>query len=399
LGRYCLIPQYRWTGALQEFAPICRITTHRRGSRGAYGGSIASQDWHRTQWVEPGRQAPDFKTIADFRKNNGAAIRAVSTQFVVLCRKLGLFTRAVVAIDGSKFKAVNNRDKNYRPKVTGRIEQADANIARYLRALDRADREEGDVAEAKSVRRKEKQIGPVEGEDCRPALVAARLEGDGADQKVSLTDSDARSMATSGKGTSTVDDNVQIADRYRHLSACFPCPLKPRCDVARAAGLDPAPAQVLAGRPVYCTAEKVTPVKRWKHEGVLDTMRARLDRMPETVGVRRLTVEHLFGTLKAWMGVTHFLARTLDKVRTETSLHVLAYNLKRVVAIFGVGPLIAAIRTLIPAIKPHAPVCLPLSRPHACDYSASAASANAFFRGWAAECVDLAFKSRLRPRL
>ena len=76
---------------------------------------------------------------------------------MVLCRELGLFTRAVVAIDGSKFKAVNNRDKNYTvAKVIGRIEQVDASIARYLRALDRADREESDVAEAKSVRLKEK---------------------------------------------------------------------------------------------------------------------------------------------------------------------------------------------------------------------------------------------------
>src|SRR5271168_445198 len=104
-----------------------------------------------------GRLMPDFKTIADFRKDNGAAIRAVCSQFVVLCRQLGLFTRAVVAIDGSKFKAVNNRDMNYTvAKVTGRIEQVNASIARYLRALDQADREESDIAEAKSGRLKEK---------------------------------------------------------------------------------------------------------------------------------------------------------------------------------------------------------------------------------------------------
>src|ERR1700719_4729585 len=98
-----------------------------------------------------GRLAPDFKTIADFRRDNGAAIRAVCTRFVVLCRQLGLFTRAVVAIDGSKFKAVNNRDKNYTvAKVSGRMEQVDASIARYLRALDRADRAESDVGEART---------------------------------------------------------------------------------------------------------------------------------------------------------------------------------------------------------------------------------------------------------
>jgi hypothetical protein len=77
----------------------------------------------------------------------------------------------------------------------------------------------------------------------------------------------------------------------------------------------------------------------------LTPLQARLDRMPEAMGVRRQTVEHPFGALKAWMGANHFLTRTLDKVRTEISLHVLAYNLKRMIAIFGVGPLIAVIRT------------------------------------------------------
>jgi len=77
---------------------------------------------------------------------------------------------------------------------------------------------------------------------------------------------------------------------------------------------------------------------------VLDRMQARLDRMPDAMGIRRQTVEHSFGTLKAWMGATHFLTRTLDKVRTEMSLHVLAYNMKRVIAIIGVGPLLQAIR-------------------------------------------------------
>src|SRR5271169_4127661 len=104
-----------------------------------------------------GRLMPDFKTIADFRRDNGAAIREVCGQFVELCRRLKLFTRAIVAIDGSKFKAVNNRDKNYTvAKVIGRMEQVDASIARYLRALDQADREESDIAEAKSGRLKEK---------------------------------------------------------------------------------------------------------------------------------------------------------------------------------------------------------------------------------------------------
>src|SRR5580693_6955784 len=130
-----------------------------------------------------GRLAPDFKTIADFRRDNGAAIRTACGQFVVLCRQLGLFTRAVVAIDGSKFKAVNNRDKNFTvAKVTGRMEQVDASIARYLRALDQADREESDIAEAKSGRLREKIAGlrrqmqalKVMEQTARPAGLAER---------------------------------------------------------------------------------------------------------------------------------------------------------------------------------------------------------------------------------
>jgi transposase len=382
-----------------------------------------------------GRLSPDFKTIADFRKDNAEAIRAMCRQFISLCRQLGLFSRAVIAIDGSKFKAVNNRDKNYTvAKVGKRIEQVDASIVRYLAALDRADREEGDVAEAKSVRLKEKIAGLRRQMQSLKAMEQTVQAA--PDQRVSLTDPDARSMATSGRGTGVVGYNVQIAvdaehhlivahevinlghdrtqlvpmalkaqeatgseqvtaladrgyfsgdqvlacdgtgvapivpktltssgtkrgfftrqdfiydaehdhytcpagakltkvnrradhtndvDVYRHLSACFTCPLRSRC-----------------------TPTKLRRIKRWENEDVLDRMQARLDRMPDAMGVRRQTVEHPFGTLKAWMGATHFLTRTLDKVRTEMSLHVLAYNIKRVIAIIGVGPLMAAIRT------------------------------------------------------
>jgi len=108
-----------------------------------------------------GRLAPDFKTIANFRRDNGPAIRAVCGQFVELCRRLSLFTKAVIAIDGSKFKAVNNRDKNFTvAKVGKRMEQVDASIERYLAALDRADREESDVTEARTTRIKEKIAAP-----------------------------------------------------------------------------------------------------------------------------------------------------------------------------------------------------------------------------------------------
>jgi len=162
-----------------------------------------------------GRLTPDFKTIADFRRDNGAAIGAVCRQFVALCRRLDLLTHAVVAIDGSKFKAVNNRDKNYTvTKVKKRMEQVDASIDRYLAALDRADREEGDIGEAKANRLKEKIAGLRSQMQFLKGM--ERQVENASDQQVSLTDPDARSMATSGKGTGIVGYNVQTAVDVKH---------------------------------------------------------------------------------------------------------------------------------------------------------------------------------------
>src|SRR6185312_10986454 len=154
-----------------------------------------------------GRLAPDFKTIADFRRDNGAGIRNVCRRFVLMCRQLGLFTRAVVAIDGSKFKAVNNRDKNFTVvKVAKRMEQVEASIGRYLAALDRADREESDIAEAKTTRIKDKIAGLRRQMQALKAM--ERTVQAAPDKQVSLTDPDARSMATSGRGTGVVGYNV-----------------------------------------------------------------------------------------------------------------------------------------------------------------------------------------------
>ena len=164
-----------------------------------------------------GRLTPDFKTIADFRRDSGPAIRAACAQFIVLCRQFNLFTRTVIAIDGSKFKAVNNRDENFTvAKVAKRIEQVEASITRYLAALERADREDGNVAETKTVRLKEK----IEG--LRRQMQSLKEIGQqveaAPDKQVSLTDPDARSMATSGKGAGIVGYNVQIAvDAEHHL--------------------------------------------------------------------------------------------------------------------------------------------------------------------------------------
>jgi transposase len=164
-----------------------------------------------------GRLAPDFKTIADFRKDNGPAIRAACRQFVELCRRLELFAHAVAAIDGSKFKAVNTRDKNFtRASIKRRMEQVEASISRYLAALETADRQEGEPAEAKAVRLKEKLASLREQ---MRAFQALKVEVHAApDQQISLTDPDARAMATNGKGTGLVGYNVQVAvDAAHHL--------------------------------------------------------------------------------------------------------------------------------------------------------------------------------------
>ena len=145
-----------------------------------------------------GRLAPDFKTIADFRRDNGAAIRKVCREFVVLCRRLDLFSQALVAIDGSKFKAVNNRDRNYtRAKVQRRIEQIEESVAKYLSELDSADRQgTANVAEARTVRLQEK-LENLRSEMQRMQELAQQVEA-APDKQVSLTDPDARSMKTRG---------------------------------------------------------------------------------------------------------------------------------------------------------------------------------------------------------
>jgi transposase len=381
-----------------------------------------------------GRLAPDFKTIADFRKDNGPAIRAACRQFVELCRRLELFVHAVAAIDGSKFKAVNTRDKNFtRASIQRRMEQVEASIERYLSMVATADRHEGELAEAKSGRLKEK-IASLR-EQMR-AFQALEVEVNAApDRQISLTDPDARAMATNGKGTGMVGYNVQVAvDTKHHLIvahevtnvghdrgqlanmagqakaamgsdqlevladrgyfdsvevlACkalgvTPFVPKPLTSGAKAGGrfgkqdfvylpdqnvyrcpagqrLPHHMTSVEHGMTMHrywdlascracaiknrCTTSKERRITRWEHEAVIDAMQERLDRQPKAMRVRRATVEHPFGTLKAWMGATHFKMRTLERVSTEMSLYVLAYNLKRAIAILGIGPLMAAMR-------------------------------------------------------
>ena len=162
-----------------------------------------------------GRLAPDFKTIADFRKNNGAAIRLVCREFILLCKKLNLFADTFVAIDGSKFKAVNNRDRNFtKAKMQRRLQQIDESIERYLGQIARADRQEAAVA-TDNTHRLEDKITALKTEMKRLKRLEVQML-QAPDHQISLTDPDARSMKT--RGTGIVGYNVQTAvDAEHHL--------------------------------------------------------------------------------------------------------------------------------------------------------------------------------------
>ena len=376
-----------------------------------------------------GRLTPDFKTIADFRKDNGKAICKVCRQFVVLCQKLGLFSEALVAIDGSKFKAVNNRDRNFTSaKLQRRMEEIESSINRYLVALDTADRQEPAVAKIKRERLEDK-IAALKTQMQALKEVEVVLN-ETPDKQISLTDPDARSMKT--RGTGIVGYNVQTAVDAKHhlivahevtnvgsdhdqltsmakqardamgtqeltavadrgyfksqeilasheagLTVIVP---KPETSNAAADGrfgradfiynAERNEYRCPAGQSLIwrfasvehglnmdcywssnckscamkdqCTPSGQRRVKRWENEGLLDAMQSRLDHAPDAMRIRRETAEHPFGTIKSWMGATHFLTKTLDRVSAEMSLHVLAYNLKRMIKIMGAGALMEA---------------------------------------------------------
>jgi transposase len=381
-----------------------------------------------------GRLAPDHKTIADFRKDNGGAIRQVCARFIELCRAMGLLTEASVAIDGSKFKAVNNRDKNFtRAKMDRRMAQIEESVARYLQQLDTADRQEpSETLQTKTTRLKDKIAKLKEQMQHLKQLRVQMLAA--PDQQISLTDPDSRSMATSGRGSGVVGYNVQVAVETKHHliiahevinEGSDRAQLSPMAKAAKAvlavekldavadrgyfsgeeilacdnAGVTvtlPKPMtsgmmargrfgkqdfRYVADEDVYicpagetlpyrytneedgltlrrywtnacqscaikknCTSGKERRITRWEHEHVLEAVQRRLDEHPEKMRQRRETVEHPFGTIKARMGATHFLMKTLPRVASEMALHVLAYNMTRMMSIMGVRPLMAAIR-------------------------------------------------------
>lgn len=381
-----------------------------------------------------GRLAPDFKTIADFRRDNGKGIRNVCRRFVLLCREMKLFTESVVAVDGSKFKAVNNRERNYTPgKIERREREIEESIQRYMDALETADRTQPAEIQIKTER--------LQGKIHKLRERMQELQGikevlqTQPDHQLSQTDPDARAMTTHRtKGNAMVGYNVQTAvDAKNHLivahevtnsgsdraqlsqmalaakDAMGKVRLKvladrgyfsgielKACEDAGIAALVPKPMtsnakaegrfdkadfiyikrddeyQCPAGqRAIYrfsreegglllrrywssacpqcalksqCTTSSYRRISRWEHEDVTERVQKRLDRMPEAMTVRKSTIEHVFGTLKHWMGWTHFLTRGIKNVATEMSLSVLAYNLKRVINILGITRTMKAMR-------------------------------------------------------
>src|SRR5919198_1558775 len=195
---------------LYIYGYLNRVQSSRRLEREA-GRNV------EVMWLT-GRLTPDHKTIADFRKENGRAIRQVCARFVALCRAMGLLTEASVAIDGSKFKAVNNRDKNFtRAKMDRRLAQIEESVARYLSQLDTADLQEPSEALAAKTAHLKEKLAKLASEIQRlKAIEKAMLAS--PDQQISLTDPDSRSMATSGRGSGVVGYNVQVAvDTEHHL--------------------------------------------------------------------------------------------------------------------------------------------------------------------------------------
>ncbi|WP_454914109.1 IS1182 family transposase [Variovorax gossypii] len=381
-----------------------------------------------------GRLAPDFKTIADFRHHNSAGIRNVCKRFIGLCRDLKLFSQTIVAIDGSKFKAVNSRDANFTPgKVDARQRQIEQSIQRYLDALETADRTQPAEVEAKTERLTDK-IRKLREQMRQLDETREQLKNEPDGQR-STTDPDARSMNSQAKGAGMVGYNVQTAVDAKHhlivahevtnigndraqlsnmakaareamgtgklqafadrgyfngieLKACEDAGIttyvpKPMTSGAKAAGrFDKSDFIYIAKEDEYqcpageraiyrcntlekngnalrvywtsacprcpikdqCTTGDYRRIRRWEHETVLERVQQRLDKKPDAMTLRRRTVEHVFGTLKHWMGSTHFLTKTLAHVGTEMSLHVLAYNLKRVMRILGVAKMMKAVR-------------------------------------------------------
>jgi transposase len=374
---------------------------------------------------------PDFKTMADFRKDNAKAFKQVCRALTLLCKEWGVFGAELVAIDGSKFKAVNNKQRNFtQAKLRDLLHAVDAKLAQYLRALDAADAAETEVPQPTAAALREK-IQHLRERKGRYEQLRAALEASGESQ-VSLTDPDSRAMPKSPKVA--VGYNVQTGVDAKHklileqhvtnavtdvdqlsvmaiaakemlggehlqvvadmgdyhgeeIKACEeagiePYVAKPLTSANRTLGLygkeqftyEPESdcyrcpagqaltfrfATVELGRQIRyyattacrtCALKARCPrnkegrrIPRWVHEHLLEKMQKRVEANPALMKKRKQIVEHPFGTIKYWHDQAYFLMKGLEKVRAEFSLSTLAYNLRRVMTILGVAPMLRAL--------------------------------------------------------
>jgi transposase len=369
------------------------------------------------------RLSPDFKTIADFRKDNRSGIKNTCKTFVQMCHKLNMFNDATVAIDGSKFRASNNKDNNYTPsKVNFHIERVEKNINSYLQQLEHADSQENSPSDIANSAAKLDLLKQhlVELKDMALAV------NNHPDKQISTTDPDCRLMKTQGM-TRAVCYNIQSSvDTKHHLIVAHEVTNTTDrgqlCNMTKQTleALGQSVTTVLADKGYYsrqdikdtqdlgvttlvpktdtsgsekkgifnkslfkynqdndvyicpagnelqhrfnaietgldikiyfngmacknctirsqCTRSKKDPrrMRRWVHEVEMEKMEAVFKATPDAMLQRKQTVKHPFGTIKLWAGATHLLTRGLKNVSTELNLHVLAYNLKRMLSIFG----------------------------------------------------------------
>lgn len=380
------------------------------------------------------RLKPDFKTIADFRRDNAEGIKQACSHFVAICREMGMFSEGKVAIDGSKFKAVNSKPNNFTPqKAKDHIDRVEASIEKYLKQLDEVDTEEVPEKKVQVMKDKlawlKKRLGELQ--EIKQVVEAH------PDKQISLTDPDARLLKTRNMERQVCYNIQSAVDTKHHLIVYHDVtntndrgelarvtkltqqalnrtditvladkgyysrkdvkatldlganPMVPKTDTSASGKkgifnrsrfkydtdkdvyICPAGEEMQNRMQVFegglhldtyfnhiacrdckirsqCTTSKRDPrrMKRWVHEAEVEEMLERLDDAPDTPVIRKQTVEHPFGTIKMWMGATHFLTRQFKNVSTEMNLHVLAYNMKRMISIMGVQGLNKAIREL-----------------------------------------------------
>jgi transposase len=360
------------------------------------------------------RLTPDFKTIADFRKNNSKGIKNACRAFIDLCRQMQMFTDVTVAIDGSKFKAVNSKQNNFTPqKAKDHIARVEQSISNYLEKLDKADSDAQPDANTELTATKlawlKKRLGELQ-------EIQQTVEQQ-QDKQLSLTDPDSRLMKTNNLNRQ-VCYNVQTAvDTKNHLIVAHEVTnttdrgqLHSVTKLAQEA-LAKEDITVLADKGYYsrsdikavldtgavalvpkgdtsgadrkglfnlslfkydqekdvyicptgnelqnrfisiedglelqmyfnciacrdcsqrskCTTSKMAArrIRRWVHEDKMEVMQARLDASPQTALVRKQTVEHPFGTIKMWMGATHFLMRRFKNWTSQLLLDSLLFQ-------------------------------------------------------------------------